>query len=102
MRASQRLTEVVVATSIWIRNWCCDTINISNMVVFVVASLDLIYKLVAGHIGSGEIIMEAFISSGVGFLSYSDSFWHIHHPFCKARIHRLCIDRITPKKFNVK
>lgn len=42
------------------------------MIVFVISLIDLSYKLGPGHIGSGEIIMKAFISSGARFLGYND------------------------------
>lgn len=93
MRASQWLTEVVVTASIRVRNRSWNTIDISNMIVFVVTLLDLSYELITCHVGSGEIIVKTFISSGAGFAGYRDSFWHMHHPFCRARIHQLCIDR---------
>lgn len=79
--ANKSLTEVIIASFIRIRNWSWDTVNVSNMVVLVVALLDLIYELVSCHISTSEIIMEAFISSCAGFFGYSDSFCHMHHPF---------------------
>ena len=55
--------EVVISATIWIRNRSWNTINISNMIVFVVTLVNLLDKLVSSHITSSVIIMEAFISS---------------------------------------
>lgn len=77
MRASKRLAEVIIASFIWIRNRCWNPVDVSNMIVLVFSLIDLSYKLIASHVGSGEIIVKTFVSSSAGFASYSNSFRHI-------------------------
>ena len=69
-----------------VRNRCWNTIDISNMIILIVSLFDLVYKLASSHVGTGEIVMKAFISSCVRFASYSNAWWHIYHPFYAAHI----------------
>ena len=50
--------------TIWIRNRSWDTVNVSNMIVFIVTIVYLTYKLSACHIGSSVIVVEVGVSSG--------------------------------------